>query len=43
MDKIDFQEKVLGGIFGGIAIIAAIPMITPSIVSRERNLCAQIL
>ena len=24
MDKIDFQEKVLGGIFGGIAIIAAI-------------------
>lgn len=24
MDKIDFQEKVLGGVFGGIAIIAAI-------------------
>lgn len=24
MDRIDFQEKVLGGIFGGIAIIAAI-------------------
>ena len=24
MDKSDFQEKVLGGIFGGIAIIAAI-------------------